>query len=164
MQLLLQHCQALLRAIGAEAAKRPWPARHLLCCRRSSEEGRVMPEFEGTSETLSFQEALEDAVRKAYSGYERRTHTDPLFTYVVKRISGHLRTLTVVIEAVPADTPSAKKTPDASAAPPAQNDRAASAAGDPVKELLERQRRNEPLTPNEQALIELLRQDPNTKR
>jgi hypothetical protein len=111
-----------------------------------------MPEFEGVSETLSVQEALEAAVRKAYTAHERRTHTEPLFSYVVKRISGHLRTVTVVIETVLEEKPS---TPTA-----ATVDRGPISATDPVKELLDKQRRQEPLTPNEQALLDLLRQDP----
>ena len=132
-----------------------------------------MPEFEGTSETLSFQGALEEAVRKAYTAYQRRTHTEPLFTYVVKRISGHLRTLTVVIETVldeekaqadvappeeslAASAPHQPRTPPPAAEPAA----APSSATDPVKALLDKERRNEPLTANERALIELLRQDP----
>jgi hypothetical protein len=103
-----------------------------------------MPEFEGTSDTLSIQEALEDAVRKAYTAHQRRTHTEPLFSYVVKRIGGHLRKVTVVIETVleePARTPAA----------PQQ---------DPIQALLDKHRRHEPLTPNEQALIDLLQQEP----
>jgi hypothetical protein len=132
-----------------------------------------MPEFEGTSETLSFQGALEEAVRKAYTAYQRRTHTEPLFTYVVKRISGHLRTLTVVIETVLDEDkpqPSAAAPEESLVAAPAEAPRpsssttepteAASSTADPVKALLEKERRNEPLTPNERALIELLRQDP----
>jgi hypothetical protein len=114
-----------------------------------------MPEFEGVSETLSLQEALEAAVRKAYTAHERRTHTEPLFSYVVKRISGHLRTVTVVIETVPDET--------ASTAKPAATDRAPLSAADPIKALLDKQRRQEPLTPNEQALIDLLRQGPTTE-
>jgi hypothetical protein len=115
-----------------------------------------MPEFEGTSETLSFQGALEDAVRKAYTAHERRTHTDPLFSYVVKRISGHLRTLTVVIETVPNETES--KGDDS------RKQQAPVATQDPIKELLDKQRRNVELTPNEQALIDLLLQDPKGDR
>ena len=106
-----------------------------------------MPEFEGVSETLSVQEALEAAVRKAYTAYERRTHTEPLFSYVVKRISGHLRTVTVVIETILDDKPSAP------VAPPA-------AASDPIQALVDKERRGEALTANEQALIDLLRKDP----
>jgi len=116
-----------------------------------------MPEFEGTSDELSFQVALEEAVRKAYTAYQRRSHTDPLFTYVVKRISGHLRTLTVVIETVapePAPNPAAA----------GQTDEDAVSTPDPVKALLDKQRRNEPLTDNEQALLELLQQDPGKPR
>ena len=113
-----------------------------------------MPEFEGISETLSLQEALEAAVRKAYTAHERRTHTEPLFSYVVKRISGHLRTVTVVIETVVDEKASAPK--------PAAVDRGPIAATDPIKALLDKQRRQEPLTANEQALIDLLRQEPKT--
>ena len=119
----------------------------------------TMPEFEGTSTTLSFQGALEDAVRKAYTAYQRRTHTEPLFSYVVKRVSGHLRTLTVVIETVldegeaPATPANIRKEDSADAA------ESASSTTDPIRELLDRQRRNEALTPNEQALIDLLRQN-----
>jgi hypothetical protein len=125
-----------------------------------------MPEFEGTSTTLSFQGALEEAVRKAYTAYQRRTHTEPLFSYVVKRVSGHLRTLTVVIETVlddaeapatPTDTPA---TPTDTPKEGAARAEAAISTKDPIRELLDKQRRNEPLTPNEQALIDLLRQDP----
>ena len=111
-----------------------------------------MPEFEGTSETLSFQGALEDAVRKAYTAYERRTHTDPLFSYVVKRISGHLRTLTVVIETVLDDDPVPR--------PDAPGDRESTVTSSPISQLLEKQRRNEELTANEQALLDLLSQEP----
>lgn len=116
-----------------------------------------MPEFEGVSETLSVQEALEAAVRKAYTAYERRTHTEPLFSYVVKRISGHLRTVTVVIETILEEKPREEppSTPSTTSA-----DRGPITTTDPVKELLDKQRRQEPLTPNEQALIDLLRQDP----
>src|SRR5687767_7090719 len=113
---------------------------------------RLMPEFEGVSETLSVQEALEAAVRKAYTAYERRTHTEPLFSYVVKRISGHLRTVSVVIETILEDKP---VTPT-----PTTADRSPVTTTDPISELLDRQRRGEPLTPNEQALLDLLRQDP----
>ena len=132
-----------------------------------------MPEFEGTSTTLSFQGALEEAVRKAYTAYQRRTHTEPLFSYVVKRVSGHLRTLTVVIETVlddveapatPTDTPA---TPTDTPATPTDTPKEGAARAeasistkDPIRELLDKQRRKEPLTPNEQALIDLLRQDP----
>ena len=112
-----------------------------------------MPEFEGVSETLSLQEALEAAVRKAYTAHERRTHTEPLFSYVVKRISGHLRTVTVVIETVLDEKASTPK--------PAA-DRGLITATDPIKTLLDKQRRQEPLTPNEQALIDLLRQEPKS--
>lgn len=112
-----------------------------------------MPEFEGVSETLSVQEALEAAVRKAYTAHQRRTHTEPLFGYVVKRISGHLRTVTVVIETVLEETPSA---PAPTAADPAP----ATRPQDPIRALVDKQRRGEALTPNEQALIDLLRQDP----
>ena len=112
-----------------------------------------MPEFEGTSETLNLQAALEDAIRKAYTASERRTHTDPLSGYVVKRISGHLRTLTVVIETATV----------ARAAEPASQASPSSATGaDPIKQLLDKRRRNEPLTANEQALIELLEQGPGS--
>ena len=111
-----------------------------------------MPEFEGTSETLSVQQALEDAVRKAYTAYERRTHTDPLFSYVVKRISGHLRTVTVVIETVLEETPTKSTAPPA-AAEPAEPE----TSTDPIRALIAKQRRNEALTPNEQALLDLLR-------
>ena len=125
-----------------------------------------MPEFEGTSTTLSFQGALEEAVRKAYTAYQRRTHTEPLFSYVVKRVSGHLRTLTVVIETVlddveapatPTDTPA---TPTDTPKEGAARAEASISTKDPIRELLDKQRRKEPLTPNEQALIDLLRQDP----
>ena len=114
-----------------------------------------MPEFEGVSETLSVQEALEAAVRKAYTAYERRTHTEPLFSYVVKRISGHLRTVTVVIETILDDKPSAPAAP-----PAAATERGATAAGDPIQALVDKERRGEALTANEQALIDLLRKDP----
>jgi hypothetical protein len=114
-----------------------------------------MPEFEGTSDALSFQAALEDAVRKAYTAYQRRTHTDPLFSYVVKRVTGHLRTLTVVIETVQ-DVRDVPPAPAAAPAPAAEP----SGTGDPVRELLDKHRRNEPLTPSEQALLDLLRDDP----
>jgi hypothetical protein len=114
-----------------------------------------MPEFEGVSETLSLQEALEAAVRKAYTAHERRTHTEPLFSYVVKRISGHLRTVTVVIETVLDEKASTPK--------PAAADRAPVSATDPIKALLDKHRRQEPLTPNEQALIDLLRQEPTNE-
>src|SRR5687767_2818975 len=100
-----------------------------------------MPEFEGVSETLSVQEALEAAVRKAYTAYERRTHTEPLFSYVVKRISGHLRTVTVVIETILDDKPTTPTTATTT-------DRGPISATDPIKELLDKQRRQEPLTPN----------------
>lgn len=115
-----------------------------------------MPEFEGTSETLSFQGALEDAVRKAYTAYQRRTHTDPLFSYVVKRISGHLRTLTVVIETVLDEREGKGEEP--------RKDQAPIAAKDPIQALVDKQRRNEELTANEQALIDLLKQDPKSDR
>jgi hypothetical protein len=114
-----------------------------------------MPEFEGVSETLSVQEALEAAVRKAYTAYERRTHTEPLFSYVVKRISGHLRTVTVVIETILDEKSSA---PAAAAV-----DRGPVSTQDPVRQLLDKQSRGEPLTPNEQALIDLLRQAPKSE-
>jgi hypothetical protein len=114
-----------------------------------------MPEFEGVSETLSVQEALEAAVRKAYTAYERRTHTEPLFSYVVKRISGHLRTVTVVIETVLDEKPSTPTAPTTATA-----ERGPVSTTDPIQALLDKQRRQEPLTPNEQALIDLLRQDP----
>jgi hypothetical protein len=113
-----------------------------------------MPEFEGVSETLSLQEALEAAVRKAYTAHERRTHTEPLFSYVVKRISGHLRTVTVVIETIVDEKASAPK--------PAAADRGPITATDPIRALLDKQSRQEPLTPNEQALIDLLRQAPKS--
>lgn len=115
-----------------------------------------MPEFEGVSETLSVQEALEAAVRKAYTGHERRTHTEPLLSYVVKRISGHLRTVTVVIETIQDEKPSAPA--------PAAVERGSASATDPIRELVERQRRGEQLSANEQALIDLLRQDPKKDR
>jgi hypothetical protein len=118
-----------------------------------------MTEFEGVSETLSVQEALEAAVRKAYTAYERRTHTEPLFSYVVKRISGHLRTVTVVIETIVEEKPGAPPAPATTAV-----DRGASSASDPIRALIDRQQRGEPLTPNEQALLDLLRQDPNRDR
>lgn len=108
-----------------------------------------MPEFEGVSETLSVQEALEAAVRKAYTAYERRTHTEPLFSYVVKRISGHLRTVSVVIETILEEKPAASTA-----------ERGPVAASDPISQLIDKQRRGESLTPNEQALLDLLRQDP----
>lgn len=111
-----------------------------------------MPEFEGTSDALSVQAALEDAVRKAYTAYQRRTHTEPLFSYVVKRITGHLRKVTVVIETVLEEAPSAPVE--------SREDTGAVASTDPIKALLDKQRRQEPLTPNEQALIDLLLQDP----
>jgi len=114
-----------------------------------------MPEFEGVSETLSVQEALEAAVRKAYTAYQRRTHTEPLFSYVVKRISGHLRTVTVVIETILDDTATAPAAP-----PAAVSDRGASAASDPIQALVDKERRGETLTANEQALLDLLRKEP----
>ena len=115
-----------------------------------------MPEFEGVSETLSVQEALEAAVHKAYTAHQRRTHTEPLFSYVVKRISGHLRTVTVVIETVHEETSSTPAPPVAEGAPVTTDD--------PIVQLLDKQRRQEPLTPNEQALLDLLRQDPTSSR
>ncbi len=115
-----------------------------------------MPEFEGVSETLSLQEALEAAVRKAYTAYQRRTHTEPLFRYAVKRITGHLRTVTVVIETLAEETPAAPTPATAKAAP--------TTTSDPIKALLDKQRRGESLTPNEQALIELLQQEPKKDR
>jgi hypothetical protein len=118
-----------------------------------------MPEFEGVSETLSVQEALEAAVRKAYTAYERRTHTEPLFSYVVKRISGHLRTVTVVIETILDEKPSAPTAPST-----ATSDRAPNSATDPVRALIDKQQRGEALTPNEAALLDLLRQDPKADR
>jgi hypothetical protein len=121
-----------------------------------------MPEFEGTSDTLSFQGALEDAVRKAYTAYQRRTHTDPLFGYVVKRISGHLRTLTVVIETVLDESERQAQGPGPSQS--ASVEPASAAAPNPIQELLDKQRRNEALTPNEQALLDLLRQDTGGNR
>ena len=114
-----------------------------------------MPEFEGVSETLSVQEALEAAVRKAYTAYERRTHTEPLFSYVVKRISGHLRTVSVVIETI-LDEKAAPTPPTVERGP-------VSAAADPISQLIDKQRRGESLTPNEQALLDLLRQDPKAE-
>lgn len=121
-----------------------------------------MPEFEGVSETLSVQEALEAAVRKAYTAYERRTHTEPLFSYVVKRISGHLRTVTVVIETILEEKPSAPTAPSAPATTTV--DRGPGGASDPIRALVDKQQRGEPLTPNEQALLDLLRQDPKSER
>jgi len=117
-----------------------------------------MPEFEGTSDSLSFQAALEEAVRKAYTAYQRRTHTDPLFGYVVKRISGHLRTLTVVIETVLEEGAESKPkdAPKEAAMPSKAPVESAPVTNDPIKALIEKQRRNEELTPNEKALIELL--------
>jgi len=129
-----------------------------------------MPEFEGVSETLSLQEALEAAVRKAYTAYQRRTHTEPLFGYAVKRITGHLRTVTVVIETLAEETPSAPKLPTAEAAStttgtgPTTTEAAPTTTDDPIKALVDKHRRGEPLTPNEQALLELLRQDPKKDR
>jgi len=114
-----------------------------------------MPEFEGVSETLSVQEALEAAVRKAYTAYERRTHTEPLFSYVVKRISGHLRTVSVVIETILEEKPAAPPSPTV--------ERGAVAVTDPISQLIDKQRRGESLTPNEQALLDLLRQDPKAQ-
>ena len=122
-----------------------------------------MPEFEGVSETLSLQEALEAAVRKAYTAYQRRTHTEPLFSYAVKRITGHLRTVTVVIETLAEETPSAPKPataePATTTTKPAPAE-PASTTTDPINALVEKHRRGEALTPNEQALIDLLRQEP----
>lgn len=120
-----------------------------------------MPEFEGTSESLSFQAALEEAVRKAYTAYQRRTHTDPLFSYVVKRVSGHLRTLTVVIETILEEGAESKgkDAPKEATTPSVAPVDSALPANDPIKALIEKQRRNEELTPNEQALIELLLKD-----
>jgi hypothetical protein len=117
---------------------------------------KAMPEFEGTSDSLNLQAALEEAVRKAYTAYQRRTHTDPLFSYVVKRISGHLRTLTVVIETV-LDESAESKTPAAPSKAPAES--APATTSDPIQALIDKQRRHEELTPNEQALIELLLKD-----
>ena len=122
-----------------------------------------MPEFEGTSESLSLQEALENAVRKAYTASERRTHTDPLSSYVVKRITGHLRTVTVVIETL-ADPSTSRRDDGPAERQPAPSEAPAAAAGrttgtEPIRLLLDKQRRNEPLTANEQALLDLLRQD-----
>jgi hypothetical protein len=114
-----------------------------------------MPEFEGTSDSLNLQAALEEAVRKAYTAYQRRTHTDPLFSYVVKRISGHLRTLTVVIETVLEEGAESKP----AAAPSKAPADSAPAPSDPIQALIDKQRRNEELTPNEKALIELLLKD-----
>jgi hypothetical protein len=60
-----------------------------------------MAEFEGMSKTSDFQEALEDAVQKALRAI---THTDPMVSYSVKRITGvrggiaGLREITVVID------------------------------------------------------------------
>jgi hypothetical protein len=118
-----------------------------------------MPEFEGVSETLSVQEALEAAVRKAYTAYERRTHTEPLFSYVVKRISGHLRTVTVVIETILEEKPSAPAAPATAGV-----DRGPSSSTDPIRALIDKQQRGELLTPNEQALLDLLRKDPKADR
>jgi hypothetical protein len=126
-----------------------------------------MPEFEGVSETLSVQEALEAAVRKAYTAHQRRTHTEPLFSYVVKRIGGHLRTVTVVIETVLEETssvPAPAAVERSGVTPPAADPIREPAAADPIRELLDRQRRGEPLSANEQALIDLLRQDPKGDR
>jgi len=44
-----------------------------------------MPEFEGVSEAGRFQEALEDAIKKALGSVQ---HTDPMASYVVKQIRG----------------------------------------------------------------------------
>jgi len=61
-----------------------------------------MPEFEGTSNTSNFTQALEDAVKKARSTV---SITDVLITYTVKKISGRkggfagFNELTVVIDA-----------------------------------------------------------------
>jgi hypothetical protein len=70
-----------------------------------------MHEFEGTSETSNFQEALENAIKKALGAV---SHTEPMVSYTVKRIGGkrgglgQLNKLTVVIEtdhtAVPRET------------------------------------------------------------
>ena len=122
-----------------------------------------MPEFEGVSETLSVQEALEAAVRKAYTAYERRTHTEPLFSYVVKRISGHLRTVTVVIETILEEKPSVPTAP-ATTTTTTTADRGPGSAADPIRALVDKQQRGEALTPNEQALLDLLRQDPKAER
>jgi hypothetical protein len=60
-----------------------------------------MPEFEGTSKTSNLQEALENAVQKALRAI---THSDPMVSYSVKRITGirggiaALREVTVVID------------------------------------------------------------------
>ena len=116
----------------------------------------TMPEFEGVSETLSVQEALEAAVRKAYTAHQRRTHTEPLFGYVVKRITGHLRTVTVVIETIQED--------NAGTPAPSTAERGAVATDDPVSQLLDKERRGEPLTANEQALLELLRRGSTDSR
>ena len=118
-----------------------------------------MPEFEGVSETLSVQEALEAAVHKAYTAHQRRTHTEPLFSYVIKRISGHLRTVTVVIETIAEEKTS---DPEQKASTPSTGvvDRGPITATDPVRALLDKQSRGEPLTANEEALLDLLRQPP----
>jgi hypothetical protein len=112
-----------------------------------------MPEFEGTSQTPSLQEALEDAVRKAYTAHQKRAPGSP-FSYVVKRISGQLSSVTVVIDTV-ADERETKGTV-------ARDDHAPVTTKDPIKELVERQRRGEQLTANEQALIDLLLQGPKS--
>jgi hypothetical protein len=44
-----------------------------------------MPEFEGTSDTSNFQEALDKAVQDALRAIQ---HTEPMVSYVVKRIRG----------------------------------------------------------------------------
>jgi hypothetical protein len=60
-----------------------------------------MPEFEGASDSSNLQEALERAVEKALNAV---SHTDPMVSYVVKRISGtksgfsQLNQITVVID------------------------------------------------------------------
>jgi hypothetical protein len=61
-----------------------------------------MPEFEGTSDQFNFEEALGKAVQKAL---ETISHTEPMVSYTVKKISGlkgglaGLKRLTVVIDA-----------------------------------------------------------------
>ncbi len=61
-----------------------------------------MPEFEGTSKTSNFEEALEDAVKKARSS---TSVADSMVSYTVKKISGRkggfagFNELTVVIDA-----------------------------------------------------------------
>jgi len=61
-----------------------------------------MPDFEGVSDSSNFQQALEQALQTALRTI---THSDPMISYVVKRISGlrggyaGFNKLTVVIEA-----------------------------------------------------------------